>query len=237
MRRIAVSILILSAIRWLSGAGAAPLYAQPKEGDKLNGKLGVTPGIAQLDTADLNSRLAAYGYPGIPQWYFTLGAIYQLSDGAFVSDIEYIRYINNSLTGGGNVTTAGGWNSWLNLGYAIVNLPYFQFYPMVGLGGGTLTVKVGEDFTGQGFDSILSATNTAVDLEKGVYSVFLGGGIDFSIDLGESNPVDLLIGLRAGYIFDLSATTGWTSHGVALASGPNSGFSGFSARLYVGVSE
>ncbi|NPU99782.1 MAG: hypothetical protein HPY53_00200 [Brevinematales bacterium] len=203
----------------------------------LNGKLGATAGSGSLDLSALNSRFSAYGYPALPEWYFTLGGIYQLSDGGIIAEFEYLRYINNSATGNGFIATAGGWCSWVNVGYALINLPFLQIYPIAGIGGGTLSVKVTEDFSVNGFDNILSQTNKIIELEKATYTAFIGGGVDFVIDMGPESQVDLLLGARAGYVFDLSGSSGWSSLGVSLPSGPSSGFSGPLIRVFIGIYE
>jgi len=203
----------------------------------MKGKLGATAGSGALDLSDLNMRLSSYGYPTLPQWYFTLGGIYQLSDGRVIGEVEYIRYINNSVTYNNYIATAGGWCSWVNIGYALINLPFLQIYPIAGIGGGTLSVKVTEDFSSSGFNNILSQTNKIVELEKATYTAFVGGGVDFVIDMGSDSPVDLLLGVRAGYVFDLSGSSGWASQGVALPGGPSSGFSGALIRVFIGISE
>jgi hypothetical protein len=203
----------------------------------LKGKLGATAGSGALDLSALNTRLAVYGYPSLPEWYFTLGGVYQLSDGSIIAEFEYLRYINNSATGNGFIATAGGWCSWVNVGYALINLPFLQIYPIAGIGGGTLSVKVTEDFSANGFDNILSQTNKIIELEKATYTAFIGGGVDFVIDMGAEAQVDLLLGARAGYVFDLSGSSGWSSQGVSLPSGPSSGFSGPLIRVFIGISE
>jgi hypothetical protein len=203
----------------------------------MKGKLGATAGSGALDLSDLNLRLSSYGFPALPQWYFTLGGIYQLSDGRVLGEVEYIRYINNSAAMNNFIATAGGWCSWVNVGYALINLPFLQIYPIAGIGGGTLSVKVTEDFSAAGFDNVLLQTNKIIELEKATYTAFIGGGVDFVIDMGEDTKIDLLLGARAGYVFDLSGSSGWASQGVALPGGPSSGFSGALIRVFIGISE
>jgi len=165
----------------------------------MKGKLGATAGSGALDLSDLNLRLSSYGFPALPQWYFTLGGIYQLSDGRVLGEVEYIRYINNSAAMNNFIATAGGWCSWVNVGYALINLPFLQIYPIAGIGGGTLSVKVTEDFSAAGF---LATWDTQAVLAAIALVMAVAESVELHLD------DNYIVGLGTAGLMWLAAATG-----------------------------
>jgi hypothetical protein len=128
---------------------------------------------------------------------------------------------------------SGGWGMF-NAGYLVIHKAGFRVFPVVGVGGGGMELRITES-PNIGFDEIM--TDPARESLLGVGGFMLSGGIgvDYLLKLGEDKEGygGLIFGIRAGYTQSFF-TSGWSMGDIDIIGGPDVGISGFYIRFTVG---
>lgn len=188
-----------------------------------------------IDINSLNSRLENKGYSKLSNNFISFGG-----GGHGI--------INKVIIGGeghgliGKETTSGNYKTSLNCGYGFFNLGYiiystrnFNIYPLLGLGGGGMSLKIVERGT-PSFDEVLDNPKRSTELSTGGLLIHLSVGTDYLLKkvcgCGEGEG-GLVFGLRVGYI--LAPFKGdWEMDGLDISEGPEIGITGPYIRLMIG---
>ena len=122
-----------------------------------------------------------------------------------------------------------------DLGYIVYSSKDVRVYPLIGLGGGGLSLRIVEEETSLSFDEVLDNPRRSAELVTGGFLVNLALGVDYLLQLNEDERGrgGLVFGLRAGYT--LSPVKGdWNLDEVAISGGPDMGITGMYVRLMIG---
>jgi opacity protein-like surface antigen len=214
---------------------AAEEPAKP-EADRFGGAGYLMPGVRQLQLDPLNETLAEAGYSSIGQTALSLGGGGHVMVGRLRIGGE--GHFVTSLGGDGSrgdtrVNVSGGYGMF-RLGYAVVATERFSLYPMLGVGGGGLTVS----FTQQGstnFDQVLADPGRDASMSRGGFLFDAALGADYRIAVSHEGDGEgfMLVGLRGSYAV-APVMAGWTSAGGSVAGGPDVGLAGPSVHLLIG---
>jgi hypothetical protein len=231
--------------RLVSGAAAAAslllasiVLADSHDDEHDNGGKGYFAiGWSALDLGPLNDVLQANGYRRFTEDFLSLGGGGYGVLGRFVIGGQGHGYLGEGrdvALGGQNFrseVSAGmgfvdlGWVLWSSNGWALT--------PLVGLGGGGLTLQI-DALSAPTFGEVLAQPGHRSKLSTGGFLIDLGASFDFLLrrDDGErrSGP---LFGLRAGWVLS-PIEGGWELEGRDIAGGPDLGVSGPYVRILLG---
>ena len=193
----------------------------------------------QLDMDDLNVRMKDNGYTEFSDNYLSLGG----GGHAIINDKIVLGGEGHALLGRTKSSTLGvtDYGSKLSAGYGFFDLGYMLLraggldaYPLLGIGGGGISMNIIQSEIGS-FDDILADPDRGAKLSTWDFLINIGLGIDYLYVLGggEMGEGGLVLGLRGGYIF--SPFEGdWKFEGETLPGGPDLGITGPYIRLTIG---
>lgn len=184
----------------------------------------------------MNDAFIANGYPEVSNGSTSLGG-----GGHYVMNNWLLGGEGAGLLGGTvensnyKVIHAGGYG-FFNVGYMAVRTSSFMLYPMLGLGGGNLTLYINDKSQAVGsFDDFMK--NPAKE------SIISTGGflLNFSfmanyiiIDTKENDQSGgFIVGLKAGYILNTSGNN-WVFSGETISNTPAAGMSGPYVSIVIG---
>jgi hypothetical protein len=104
-------------------------------------------------------------------------------------------------------------------------------YPLLQLGAGVFKLKVAE--RKRSFGDMLSDPVRGHDFVQVTFLPGVGGAVEYRVKTRKKGK-DLLIGLRAGYLFDPNASDLWWDSGVEITGGPEPLLRGPYVHLVVG---
>lgn len=247
---IHIRALVLAAILFaLALSHASPVEAQRRGSDRAgtSGSMEETGrgyfqvGYLSLDPGALNAGLTDAGYPALADDFLTLGGggLGRVGD-RFLLGGEGHGVLGESITradGEYRVSAAGGFGLF-RVGYAAWSYRGFDLIPMVGIGGGGLSV----DITGRSapdFDEVLEDPARSSSLSTGMFLLDAALAAAYRVRVTERDRRDgdvggLLLGVQAGYTFQPGGTS-WTLDGInTVAGGPDFAIEGFYIRVSIG---
>lgn len=188
-----------------------------------------------LNLTPLNAVIQPQGYKGYDGWNWGQGVgVYGVVQ-RFLIGAEYQSLWGQlSASGQENLKLEGGYGL-LQLGYVAVASSTFQFYPYIGIGPGSITLRSSKPLNGllsisQGSNSnLLTATGNSLLVD-------LGLGANLTVPMSPGNTSDTRgpsVSLRAGYLFSITSTQ-WSSNELPVTGGPALNPGGFYARLMIG---
>jgi len=193
-------------------------------------------GYSVVDLDNLNQSLSNSGIPELDRGSITIGG-----GGHYIIKNIIIGGEGHGVTGknaeNDNYKSAySAGYGFFNLGYVILNSPSFNFYPLIGFGGGGMTVSIlDKSKLTNSFDDILDDPARESYLTKGGFLMNFSLGADYFFvgEKSESTTGGFLIGIKAGYILDVS-NNDWDFNGQHLNNSPGSGVSGPYVRITFG---
>lgn len=210
-----------------------PVAAQAPDGDPLLGSgMGYfSIGVQNLDIGDLNRRLDGMGYPTFSRTVLVVGGGgYGRRPGGLILGGEGYGLIGGeNAVDGRSVGLHGGYGLF-NVGYAVDVLPELDVYPLVGFGGGGMSLAIGARGAPDSFDDVLEDPDRQARLNRGGLLLSIGGGLELRPGGG---PRGIALGLRGGYIFEPSSSA-WRLDGAALGAAPESSLSGLYLHVLIG---
>jgi hypothetical protein len=218
---------------------ASPGWGDEDENDDRDhgGKGYFAIGWSALDLDPLNDALVASGYPRFSEDFLSLGGGGYGVIGHFVIGGQGHAYL-----GEGRDATLGAQNyrsdlvagmGFLDLGWVLWSGGRGRLTPLVGLGGGGLSVEI-EELAAPTFGQVLAQPGHRSDLSTGGFLLDLGA--DFDVLLGrhfEEHHGGFLLGVRAGWIL-APIHGGWQLEGRDIAGGPDIGMTGPYVRILLG---
>jgi len=195
-------------------------------------------GVSVLDVDDLNTRLANSGYPEFSNNFISIGG----GGRGFVNKFVLGGQGHTLIAGDENITLNNtAYKTSLTAGYGLFNFGYLIYsknrlniYPLIGLGGGGLMLKITED-SSPSFDEILANPKRSVELNFGVFLLSVSLGMEYFIKLGEDEKGigGLIVGLEAGYMI-APFSDDWMMEKNDVIGGPDIGFQGPYIRFMFG---
>lgn len=190
-------------------------------------------GAAQLDVDEINAALTAAGYPAFEENFVSLGGAGLASRNRLLIGGEGHAVFQSSETSadGQFRTSLGGGYGMFNVGYEVFRSDGLSIYPLLGIGGGGTSLRIGERAVVD-FDDVLAQPRRGVQLTNA--SLLLGGalGADWLLGVGTGRG-GMVLSLRAGYNY-APLESDWSIDGTDVAGGPESTLSGFYVRLGFG---
>ena len=193
-------------------------------------------GWGTLDIEALNSRLESKGYSSMSDNFFSVGG----GGHGIINNKVIIGGEGHTLLG--EEITSGNYKNSINVGYGFFNVGYIVYskkqlrlYPLLGIGGGGINLKIKEKPVSLSFDDVLNDPERSVELSTGGFLLSFAVGMDYLLLLGgdEEGEGGLVFGLRAGYTLS-PFKRGWEMDEIEISGAPDIGITGPFIRLMFG---
>jgi hypothetical protein len=233
-RAVGIGIAVLGM------AMVAPLAAAAQEDPEEEGYAGrgfFQVGYMRLDMDDLGAALGAAGLPTMDEDFLTLGGAGYGTRGRFLIGGEGHALLGRKevTPGGARELTASGGYGMFRVGYLAVARDAFDVFPLFGIGGGGMSLKIAER-SAPTFDEVLTDPETSSTLSTAVFVLDVAAAANFRITMSDNDDGvgGFLLGVQAGYSFT-PAQSGWTLDGINdVAGGPDLKIQGPYVRLSIG---
>ncbi len=192
-------------------------------------------GGCKLVIDDLNTRLKNKNYPEFEDRFFSMGGggvgiVHRLMIGG-----EGHGMINKSITSGDYDVSLAAGSGFFDIGYIAYATRGFFIYPMLGIGGGGMTLKMINTSGDPSFDDILTNPSRMVILTAGglLLDLSLGMNFVFSKATNEYSGGGFMFGVRVGYTFT-PVKDDWRLEEMKITGGPETGIIGPYIRFQIG---
>jgi len=187
-----------------------------------------------IDIKRLNSKLESKGYSKLSDNFISFGGGGHGIIRKVIIGGEGHGFTGRETTSGNYKTSIGAGYGFFNVGYLIYKTGAINIYPILGLGGGGIGVKIIEKGT-PSFDEVLDNPKRSAELSTGGFLLNLALGTDCLLKLGgdEKGGGGLVFGLRIGYTF-APIKGDWEMDGIDISGGPDIGITGPYIHLMIG---
>lgn len=217
-------------------AGAPDVSAQASSDSTApdNGMIYATVGGASTEIGGLNRNLLAFGFPTFTAEVPSLGiGGYGLVGDHWMLGGEGNAYFwGQGQRGRQDITIRGGYVL-ATVGYAFYpfssRLPTFRVYPRLGLGAGTLRLRIAG--TADTFANALQTPEQGVTLTRHSFLTSAAAGAE--IQLLRETTVRFRLGVEVGYL-GAPASTDWKISDTPIFGGPDASLQGPFIRLLIG---
>lgn len=192
-------------------------------------------GFQNSDIDAIGSRLEDNGYPSLSDRFLTLGGGGQGMINKLLIGGEGHALIGESTTQNHVKTQISGGFGLFNIGYAAVATKQMRLYPMLGLGGGGLSLSLLDKSEVPTFDQVLKNPKRGAQLSTAGFLLSLSLGADYLFIMEENADGigGLIFGVRLGYMF-APVKGDWLLDDVEISEGPEIGVTGPFIRLAIG---
>ncbi len=191
-------------------------------------------GWRATDIDELNVALQGREYAELSNRFLSIGGCGYRINGKWILGGEGHAIESKDVTSQGyKISLAGGYGLF-NAGYLIHKKNNLNLYPMLGIGGGALTLNMIENST-PSFDEMLQDPKRGMQISTAGLMVSAGIGVDylFMKKKSESEEGGMAIGLRIGYT--ISPFVGnWIFRESEIAGGPELGITGPYVHFMIG---
>ena len=186
------------------------------------------------DLGALNAALERGGYSRFPRSFFTMGVGGHAFIGRLVLGVEGQTLLERGRILAGRESVLSGGCGFFNVGYAVHSGDGLEVFPLIGVGAGSLTLKItGRDPVS--FEDVLEDPDRSARLQKSGFLMQAALAADRWLGSGRGNGRGgLFIGIRAGYVF-APAGGAWELEGLEAEGGPRAGWSGPYIRISIGA--
>jgi hypothetical protein len=232
---VRVALAILGGVAWTPFGVAA--QEEPAEGGIDAGRGFFQAGYMQLSLDDLNTDLTGGALPAMSEDYLTLGGAGYGARGRFLIGGEGHALLGRKETtpGGLRELAVSGGFGMFRVGWLVVSRGAFDLYPLFGIGGGGMSLKIAERSVPT-FDQVIADPETSSTLTTAVLVLDVGAAANYRITMGqrENRVGGFLLGVQAGYSF-APAQSAWSLDGTNdVAGGPDLRIQGPYVRLSIG---
>ncbi|MFC1569197.1 hypothetical protein ACFL4L_03075 [bacterium] len=185
---------------------------------------------------DMNTRLESKGYTGLSDKFFSVGGGGHsiLKEKWIIGGEAHVLLGDDAVTG--NYTSSILINyGFANFGIVAWSMKDLRVYPLLGLGGGSMNLKIRENLSSLSMDEVLDNPERGVNLVTGGVLLNLALGVDYLISFGEDEEGrgGMMLGFRAGYTL-APFKGGWTMDDIEITGAPEIGITGPYIRLMIG---
>jgi len=213
-----------------------PGYSKAEKPQKGGGLGYFMIGAATVDLSDLNAALRTAGYPKLSNRFLSMGG----GGLAFINKLiiggEGSGLNENSVTANGNKLSFQGGYGMFQMGYLLFKTKQVNVYPLLGIGGGGLELKIAQQNQSVDFGKILKNPTGCAQFSSGAFLVNLGlGGHYFLGSKGnkKSEASGFFVGFRLGYLLALTSKN-WDLENGTVLNAPKTAFSGPYFQLTIG---
>ncbi len=230
-------IIIQLIITACTGLIAVNGYSQENTTEeKENGGMGYAMfGTGTLDIEALNTRLQESGYGSMSDNFTSFGGGgHAIVDRLIIGGEGHALLGKDMSSGEYKFSMAAGYG-FFNVGYIIYRIQDLNIYPLLGIGGGGISLKIAEQGTAPTFNEILENPRKSSELSTSAFLINFAIGADYLLELGkkEKERGGLVFGLRAGYTFALFKDD-WYMNENQVPGAPELGISGPYIRFMFG---
>ena len=225
-------LVLLAGLTLVAEPVSAQRRAAPGPRDGGHGFFAV--GVQRADIDRLNNALFASGLPAFSQTFLTLGG-----GGFAVRNRFLIGGEGHGLIQSSETTADGVFRTGVTAGFGLFDLGYqvwrsgrFAVYPMVGIGGGGISLRIRERATVD-FDDLLDDPRRGVTVTGAGMLLSASLGADLLIPVGPARRGGFLVGVQGGYTF-FPLEAAWFADGSDVAGGPDVRLTGPWLRVTVG---
>ena len=193
-------------------------------------------GNSMIDIDNLNARLESNGYTKLSESYFCVGGGgHSIINKRWIIGGEAYSLLGEDITSAGFKGSTYTFQGFANIGYIILAKKGISVYPLLGLGGGAMTLTLSEKAAAYSFDDVLTDPRRGTTLTAGGFLINLALGMDYYLKLGENAEGNggFLFGVRAGYILAPSKS-GWAMFDNELSGAPEISMTGPFVRIIFG---
>lgn len=234
-----IALLATSAVMIFSNSVFSQEQEIPLNTKSRGGRGYFMAGTNILDFDGFNAALRAQGYPTFSSNLFSIG----LGGHGIINRFILGGEAHGLLTSNKNFSLSGRrYKRSLETGYAFFNVGYqiirhngFALFPLIGLGGGGMTLRI-LDKTTSTFDEILADPGRSATLTTGGILTHASLGLDYLVTTRQTAHLKrgFVLGLRAGYNF-APITGDWHLEASDVDGGPELRVTGPYARLIIGL--
>lgn len=187
-----------------------------------------------VDIDALNSRLEGKGYSEFSHNFFSIGGGGHAIINRVIIGGEGHALIGRGETSGNYENSLSAGYGFFDVGYIVYSTRYLNVYPLLGLGGGGVDLKIMERGA-PSFDEVLDDPKRSANLSTGGFLLNVALGTDYLLKLGgdEEGEGGLVFGLRVGYTFT-PIKGEWEMNGTEISGGPEVGITGPYVHLMIG---
>lgn len=234
-----LALLLLTSLAqpaWAQRRGARDRGEPDRE--EIAGRGFFQAGYIGLDMDDLNASLVGAGYPSLDGTFLTLGGGGYGHHGRFLIGGEGHGLLGSEETtvGGARQLDPSGGYGLFRLGYMAFSRSGLDVFPVFGIGGGGMSLKISER-SAPTFDDVLADPERSSTLSTGMFLLDLSLAVHYRVRVERSDEGDgggLLLGLQTGYTF-APGDPSWDLDEInSVAGGPDLQIEGFYIRLSLG---
>ena len=204
---------------------------------KENGGMGYSMfGKATIGITDLNAKLESKGYSRISDSFFSVGGGgHSISKNKFIMGGEGHILLGETATSGNYKNSINITYVFFDMGYVAYSIKDLRIYPLLGVGMGSMNLKIAEKATALSIDDVLENPNREVELSTGGFLLNLAIGIDYLLNFvkDETGRGGMLLGIRVGYTLSPSKGS-WTTSDIEISGAPDIGITGPYIRFMIG---
>ncbi|MBN2415500.1 hypothetical protein JXO52_06645 [bacterium] len=230
MKAIRTVVFFFIAVCLLSGGAAAQDRAE---------KAGMGYSIfgqSYVGIDDLNEALKGKGYGALSDKFFSVGGGgHTIVNGRWILGGEGHTLLGDAVVTGDVTSSLMIGYGFFDIGYLLFSKADLNFYPLLGIGGGGMSLNIGEDIAMISMDEALDNPNRGISLSTAEFLLNIGVGLDYLIAFGrdETGRGGMLLGVRAGYTFS-PFSGGWSVGDVEVTGAPEIGITGPYIRIMIG---
>ena len=212
-------------------------FSQETKSNKVSGGLGYFMiGYTGFNLGEMNTQFKDNGYPELTNGSLTFGG-----GGHFIINNFIIGGEGHGLLGGSSSNSnysinMGGGYGFFNLGYNLYHNPTVNIYPLLGFGGGGVTIGMTDKSkTPENFNDLLENPARESYITNGGFMINFSIGADFFVLANKTKNASggWIMGIKAGYIYNASGND-WYFNNEKITGSPNAGISGPYVRLTIG---
>ncbi|MBM4176006.1 MAG: hypothetical protein FJ213_07515 [Ignavibacteria bacterium] len=191
-------------------------------------------GWSMMNLDELNTKLENRGYSKLSDNFISFGGIGYGMIGSILLGGHGNALSGKEIVSGVYKTSMSAAYGFFDLGYLLYSDGAINVYPLIGIGGGSMSLKIFENKI-LSFDEILDNPKRSVELSTGGFLINAALGADYLFQLGEDErgKGGIAVGIRAGYIF-APLKGDWKMNEIEITGSPNLGITGPYIQFMIG---
>ncbi len=191
-------------------------------------------GMNHVSLSSLNSQYEGAGFESFSPDFLSLGGGGHWIFRHFLIGGEGYGLSGKAVTSRGFRNQIMGGMGFFNLGYILFSSENFFLYPLLGLGGGAMNIRMTSTSETPSFHQVLQNPKNETLLEKGGFIINLSLGAEYLINFSPVNKGGIILGIRLGYLL-MPAKSSWRMNTVEISGGPDVGWDGAYFKLLIGM--